>query len=115
MMSTTEMLKREKEMRLLHYGVEDLCMDKNATMRRPTDEKRENMYGGYDEFHSPVIRWKIDGKWYAGAVPLALYKHDRSDWLGSLWHWQVDEFAMDMKLKEMIEKSRRGEVENGNR
>ena len=104
-----DILKVQKEMICKKYNVENFYYDDLATMMRGEEESLVNMYGKQAaQYRAPVVRWKIDGKWYAGAVPLVLEEVDHRHWLLGDWTTlETNTFAMEQELIHMIEESRK--------
>ena len=114
MMSTTKANALMQESVCKRLGVEAFEADWMATESRPADETKLNescfIMGKPQfqevEFRCPIVRWKLNGEWYGGAVPLVLVERHESDMFSSSITWEMDVPAMELELRKMIEESR---------
>lgn len=109
MLPTAQILDKEKYHVLKRLNVGDFHYDNYATMRRDPDVTQIDSRNNVCEFRCPVVSWKIDGKWYKGAVPIVI-REGIGIFGTTLMH---DEFAMEHELIAMIERSRRIGADDG--
>jgi hypothetical protein len=115
--STNEIAALYKKNTCIRLGVEDFeCLD-DIEMTRDPDAVTESLYHKkflwIDEknkeeqkFYSPVFKWKVNGEWFQGAVPIKLTTRVEHNFFSSHYYAEEDWVLMEAELIKMIERSK---------
>ena len=95
----------------LRYGVDEFEYDSMATMTRDPDEIVTEDIPWTGTFHSvnrefrcPCIRWKVNGQWFAAAIPVKLRLLENT--------YELDYDEMELELRKLIEESKEKRNDN---